>query len=134
MNRKPVPPGQLKRLPDAELEVMKAVWGCGPGASRGQLGERLEHFHWSPTTINTYLARLEEKEFLEVAHSGRGNRYTARISREDYLSFDSRAVVSRLYGSPRNFVAALARDGLKEGELEDLRRLLDDLKDGAAGE
>lgn len=38
--------------------------------------------------------------------------YTPLVSREDYLSFDSRSVLSRLYGSsPRNFVAALARGG-----------------------
>ena len=46
------------------------------------------------------------------------------------MTFDSRAVLDRLYGSPRNFVAALARKGLDEGELEDLRTLLDQLGAG----
>ena len=54
------------------------------------------------------------------------------VSREDYLSFDSRSVLSRLYGSsPRNFVAALARDGLAPGEVDELRALLDELERGA---
>ena len=92
----------MKRLPDTELEVMKALWDSGPDTPR---------------------AALER---------GRSNRYTPLVSREDYLSFDSRSVLSRLYGSsPRNFVAALARDGLAPGEVDELRALLDELERGA---
>ena len=80
-------------------------------------------------TINTYLPRLADKGFLSARRLGRSNRYTPLVSREDYLSFDSRSVLSRLYGSsPRNFVAALARDGLAPGEVDELRALLDELE------
>ena len=49
---------------------------------------------------------------MSVRREGKSNRYTPLISQEDYLAFDSRNVLSRLYGSsPRNFVAALARTG-----------------------
>ena len=83
-------------------------------------------------TINTYLTRLADKGFLSARRLGRSNRYTPLVSREDYLSFDSRSVLSRLYGSsPRNFVAALARDGLAPGEVDELRALLDELERGA---
>lgn len=72
------------------------------------------------------------KGFLSARRLGRSNRYTPLVSREDYLSFDSRSVLSRLYGSsPRNFVAALARDGLAPGEVDELRALLDELERGA---
>ena len=57
------------------------------------------------------------------------------VSREDYLAFDSRMVLSRLYGSsPRNFVAALAKGGLEQKDLEDLRDLLDELSGGESHE
>ena len=53
------------------------------------------------------------------------------MSREEYQAFDSHAVLNKLYGSsPRNFVAALARNGLKQEELDDLRSLLDELSGG----
>ena len=42
---------------------------------------------------------------------------------------DSRAVLSRLYGTPRNFLAALAREGLEHRDLEELRALLDQLEE-----
>ena len=121
-----------KRLPDAELSVMQAVWAHGGEVSRGEIEGALASHGWSINTINTYLTRLADKGFLSARRLGRSNRYTPLVSREDYLSFDSRSVLSRLYGSsPRNFVAALARDGLAPGEVDELRALLDELERGA---
>ncbi len=118
----------MKRLPDTELEVIKALWACGPDTARNDLEKELEGFGWATNTINTYLTRLVNKGFVAVEHNRGGNRYTARISKEDYLAFDSRATLSQLYGSPRNFVAALAREGMQRKELEDLRALLNELE------
>lgn len=122
----------MKRLPDTELEVMKALWASGPDTPRAVLEQNLAGFGWAANTINTYLTRLAAKGFLSVRREGRSNRYTPLVTQEDYQAFDSRSVLSRLYGSPRNFVAALARDGLEHRDLEDLRALLDEL-DGGVG-
>lgn len=117
----------MKRLPDTELEVMKALWDSGPDTPRAALERALAPHGWAANTI-----RLADKGFLSARRLGRSNRYTPLVSREDYLSFDSRSVLSRLYGSsPRNFVAALARDGLAPGEVDELRALLDELERGA---
>ncbi len=119
----------MKRLPDSELEVLKALWETGADTPRTTLDKELAHFEWAVNTINTYLTRLEKKGFIAVEHKRRGNLYTALVSREEYLAFDSRTALSQLYGSPRNFVAALARQGLQRGELEDLRALLNELEE-----
>ena len=118
----------MKRLPDTELEVIKALWDSGPQTSRMDLEEKLAPFGWAVNTINTYLTRLVNKGFISVEHKRSGNLYTPLVSREEYQAFDSRTTLSQLYGSPRNFVAALARDGLKQSELDDLRRLLNELE------
>ena len=120
----------MRRLPDAELEVMKVLWELGPDTPRSELEGGLAPFGWAANTVNTYLSRLADKGFVAVRREGRTNLYTPLVGREDYLSFDSRAVVDRLYGSPRNFVAALAREGLEAGELEELQALLEELKGG----
>ena len=120
----------MKRLPDTELEVMKALWASGPDTTRAQLEQSLEAFRWASNTINTSLTRLVEKGFVSVRREGKTNLYTPLVGREEYLAFDSRAVLDRLYGTPRNFVAALARDGLDRGELEELQALLEELKGG----
>ena len=123
----------MRRLPDTELEVMKALWASGPDTPRAALEAALAPRRWASNTINTYLTRLADKGFVAVERAGRGNRYTALVSREDYLAYDSQAVLSRLYGSsPRNFVAALARGGLKREDVAQLRELLDQLE-GAEG-
>ena len=111
----------MKRLPDTELEVMKALWDTGPDTPRSTLEERLSPFGWAANTVNTYLSRLADKGFVSVRRAGKSNLYTPLVSREEYQTFDSRTVVSRLYGTPRNFVAALAREGLQQGELEELK-------------
>lgn len=120
----------MKRLPDAELEVMKALWDTGPDTPRSALEQRLAPFGWVSNTVNTYLSRLVSKGFVSVRREGKSNLYTPLVGRDEYMMFDSRAVLERLYGSPRNFVAALARKGLDEEELEDLRTLLDQLGAG----
>lgn len=123
----------MKRLPDTELEVMKALWATGPDTSRSLLEERLAPFGWASNTVNTYLSRLAEKGFVAVRREGKSNLYTPLVDREEYQAFDSRAVLERLYGSPRNFVAALAREGMRRGELEELQALLDQLNGGQNG-
>ena len=120
----------LKRLPDAELEVMKALWKLGKQTSRVQLEEALAEYHWAANTINTYLLRLTEKGFVTSSKEGRQNLYSPAVSQADYLTLESKNTLSRLYGSPRNFVAALARDGLDRQQLDDLRALLDELEGG----
>ena len=120
----------MRRLPDTELEVMKALWASGPGTARAALEAALAPRRWASNTINTYLTRLADKGFVQVRREGKNNLYTPLVSREAYQAFDSRAVLDRLYGSPKNFVAALARDGLERGELEELQALLEELKGG----
>lgn len=79
----------MKRLPDTELEVMKALWKLGADTPRAALDQALEDFGWASNTVNTYLARLAEKGFVSVRQEGKSNRYTPLVSQEDYLAFDS---------------------------------------------
>ena len=123
----------MKRLPDAELEVMKALWAAGSDVPRAALVDSLAPFGWAANTINTYLTRLADKGFVSARREGKSNLYTPLVGQEEYQAFDSRAVLDRLYGSPRNFVAALAREGLARSELEELRTLLEQLSGGQKG-
>lgn len=86
---------------------------------------------WAANTINTYLTRLADKGFLSARRLGRSNG-TPPGQREDYLSFDSRSVLSRLYGSfPRNSWLPWPGTGWPPGEVDELRALLDELERGA---
>lgn len=68
-----------KRLPDAELAVMQAIWAVGGEVSRGDLDGALSSHGWSANTVNTYLTRLCEKDSSRAAARG-GTICTRRSS------------------------------------------------------
>ena len=55
----------LQRLPDAELEVMQALWGQKAyPVSSGELMAGLSGRHWQTATLLKLLSRLEERGFV----------------------------------------------------------------------
>lgn len=120
---------EKKRLPDAELAVMQAVWAVGGEVGRADIEGALASHGWSANTLNTYLTRLCEKVFLTSRREGRNNLYTPLVSRDRYLEFESRSVLKRLYGGLLgSFVAALnAEQPLEQREIDELRQFLDDM-------
>ena len=121
----------MRRLPDTELEVMKALWELeGRPAARAELEERLRDRGWATNTFNTYLSRLAEKGFVSCEKRGKTNYYTPQVRQADYLAFESGTVLNKVFGSSlKSFVASLARGGkLERGELDELQQYLDELK------
>ena len=115
----------IRRLPDAKLEVMQALWGCEPPAARNDVESRLQR-PLAPTTLLTLLTRLGEKGFLHIEKDGRRSLYTPLISRADYLAAQSRTFVQKVCGGSLSaFAAALCDSGLTREELEQLRDLLE---------
>lgn len=113
----------MKRLPDSELEIMMIIWDLNKPVTRVEIEEKLGgERKLSPTTILSFLSRLQEKGFLKVQKSGKNNVYLAMIEREDYMRTESRNILKRLYqNSAKNFLAALYDgDSLTEEELEEL--------------
>lgn len=118
----------IRRLPDAELAVMQALWSCSHPASRGDMEAILQETHpMAQTTLLTLLTRLGEKGFVFIDRVGRSARYTPLISREDYLASQSRRFLDQFCGgSIPAFASALCSSGLTREELEELRRLLEE--------
>ena len=117
----------IRRLPDAELEVMNAVWDCEAPVARTDIEEVLCGEHpMAATTILTLLTRLTEKGFLRAEKQGRANVYTPLIARHDYLAAQSKRFVDKLCGGSMSaFAAALCDSGLSRAEIEELRALLE---------
>lgn len=121
---------KMRRLPDTELEMMLVLWEAEEEVSRSYFDQRLKEKNWSINTINTYLSRLEKKGFLSCEKRGKMNFYRPAVGREEYLAFESRSVLDRLYGSSvKRFVTALYQDKrLDEDQLGELEELLEELK------
>lgn len=123
----------MKRLPDTELEVMKALWASERApVPRSSLEEALRDRGWATNTFNTYLSRLTEKGFVSCEKRGKTNYYTPQVRQADYLAFESGAVLNKVFGSSlKSFVASLARGGaLRDGELDELQQYPEELKRG----
>ena len=117
----------LRRLPDAELEVMQALWACRTPAARSDVEKILFQTHpMAMTTLLTLLTRLSERGFIRIEKVGRSSQYTPLVSQEDYLSAQSKRFVDKLCGgSISTFAAALCNSGLSREELAELRDMLE---------
>ena len=124
----------MKRLGDAELEIMLTIWAAGEPVGSAYVHGRLKGSRdWALPAVITALNRLMEKGFLACEKQGRNNRYRPLISEQAYKAAEGRSVIDRLYGgSFKGMVAALC-DGKSIGdkELAELRQYLDDLADEA---
>lgn len=118
----------IRRLPDAELEVMQAVWACTPPVSRAQIEQILRQSRpMAVTTLLTLLTRLAEKGFLAIEKVGRGKCYTPLISQQAYLAAQSRSFLNKLCGGNlATFATALCDSGLSKEDLAELRALLEE--------
>lgn len=66
----------LKKLGDAELELMCAVWELNRPFLRSDLNPWLDKKSWADTTVLTILSHLCSKQYLAIEKSGRSNIYT----------------------------------------------------------
>lgn len=114
------------RLPDAELEVMQALWDVAhyPAHTR-DIAARLNR-DWKAPTLIKLLSRLEERGFVRGEKQGRANLYTPLVAREAYLRTESRSFLQRLHhGSLSSLVAALYPDtALTQEDIQALERIL----------
>lgn len=117
----------IRRLPDAEQEVMQAIWACTAPVVRTDIEKILYKTHpMAMTTLLTLLTRLSEKGFITIEKNGRRSYYTPCISREDYLAAQSKSFVDKLCGgSISTFATALCSSGLTREELAELREMLE---------
>lgn len=113
----------MKRLPDSELEIMMIIWDLGKPVTRFEIEAQMDQSRkLSPTTVLSFLSRLQEKGFLDVQKSGKNNVYIALVNKENYMQAESRNILKRIYkNSAKNFIAALY-DGnsLSDEELKEL--------------
>lgn len=124
---------KTKRLGDAELEIMLAIWAEGGPVTSVQVREKLRGSRdWAMSTLMTSLARLVEKDFLRCDKTTGINLYTARIGAEDYKSQEGRSFLEKLYGNslPDMVTNLYSNNVLNASDIDELRSLLDELEGG----
>ena len=120
----------IQQMSDAELEIMKIVWGNPQGitlfpyimdelAAKGKLCQK--------NTLIVLLSRLMNKGFLSAKKIGRRNEYTTLISETEYQTAQTKNFLDKIYeGSAKGLVSNLIMgDLLTDEEYEDLKKLLE---------
>lgn len=113
----------IKRLPDAEFTVMKAIWHSKAPVTTHTIMEHLSSdISWKPQTLLTMLARLTEKGFLNSERVGRERCYTPIISEKEYLDIETGNFLQRYAG---NSLGKLVKTLYAEGDMtkEDIAEL-----------
>jgi predicted transcriptional regulator len=121
----------IKRLPDAEFEIMKVVWSHIPPVTTLQIMEKLKSDkEWKPQTVLTMLVRLIEKGFLLSERVGRERNYTPSILEQEYMQIETSEFMGRYRG---NSFGSLVKTMYDEKNLseEDIKELKDWLSERA---
>jgi BlaI family penicillinase repressor len=125
----------MRRPPvsETELEILKAIWEHGPGTVR-EINARLRPTgrRWAYTTVLTLLQRLEAKGYVASNKTGLAHVFRAVVSRDRLLRQRLKDLAQQLCeGAPAPLVLALVESQhFSEQEIEQFRRLLDELEKG----
>lgn len=115
----------MKRLPDAEFDIMKIVWANDPPITTNMIMEQLgNEKEWKAPTAISLLLRLVERGFLTTVKNGKERVYYPAISKEDYLQFETGNFMKHYHeNSFVNLVNTLyAGQNVTDTDIEDLMK------------
>lgn len=112
---------------------MMVLWEAAEPVPRSYIDEKLKgKQNWASTTVLNFLARLADKGFVLSEQQGhaRSNLYSALISEQEYLEYESSSVMGRLCSrSVKDLVANLYRNqSIDEKELDELEAFIQQTK------
>ena len=116
------------RLPEAEFDVMQAVWNGTAPMTTNYLMKAIGNARgWKAPTLISFLVRLEKRGFIVSSKKGKERFYTPVANREAYLSQVTEHFIARYHeGSFVNLLDTLYRE--KDFSTEEVDALLEWLK------
>lgn len=98
-----------KRLPDAELEIMKVIWHNECPISTSEVKRIIDeesNAARTQQTVQTLINRLIAKEYIAKGKRGKEYIYTPLVAEKDYVEFESERFLRKMHG---NSVTSLMR-------------------------
>jgi BlaI family transcriptional regulator, penicillinase repressor len=125
MNEKHVP--ELPTVSNAEWEIMKVLWDCGPLAARDIYAKLPKQREWAYKTAKTLLARLVAKGALTYEQIGNSYLYRVCCTRDQVTRQEVRSFVDRvLEGSLGPIVAHFAEErSLTDNDIDELKKIIE---------
>jgi len=121
----------MKKLPDAEFDIMQLVWSNEPPITTSEIMKLLGlEREWKIQTVVSLMLRLTEKGFLRSEKHGKERTYFPAISKEDYLKFETDSFLGRFHNNSfLNLVTTVYDDeSLSDDDIDELLKLTKELK------
>jgi BlaI family penicillinase repressor len=114
------------KISSAEWEVMNVVWDRAPLTAAEVFAALPGDHGWKQKTVNTFLARLDEKGVLKVAKRDGVNVYAARLRREDCVAAESENFLQRVFQGAAGplLLHFCEQQDLSAEEIAELQKLL----------
>ena len=116
-----------EKLPDAELDVMLALWRYTRPVRTSQILQDVRGIRsWTLSTLKVLLGRLADKGFVEVTRQGRFTLYQALIQETEYRRQETQGLLKKYYqNSVKSMIAALVEEEkLSDEDLSELEELI----------
>lgn len=118
-------------ISEAEAVVMEVLWRQAPRSAEEILAELGPRQGWQEGTVKSLLNRLLKKKAVKAERDGRRYLYAPRLTREQYVSQESKGLIDRLFdGRIAPLVAHFSEQRkLSRKDVAELRKLLDEMDD-----
>lgn len=118
-------------ISEAEAVVMDVLWRQAPRSAEEILAELGPVQGWQEGTVKSLLNRLLKKKAVKAERDGRRYLYAPRLTREQYVSQESKGLIDRLFdGRIAPLVAHFSEQRkLSRRDVAELRKLLEELDD-----
>ncbi|MFC4762406.1 BlaI/MecI/CopY family transcriptional regulator [Dyella koreensis] len=118
-------------ISEAESVVMEVLWRQAPRSAEEILAEVGPQQGWQEGTVKSLLNRLLKKKAVKAEREGRRYLYMPKLTREQYVSQESKGLLDRLFdGRIAPLVAHFSEQRkLSRKDVADLKKLLEELGD-----
>lgn len=117
----------MKKIPDAEFEVMKTIWENEPPVTTNILMDQLGNRKgWKLQTLVVLLLRLVDRGFLRSEKDGKERTYYPLVNKEKYLEFETSSFIDRFHDHSIVSLVNTLYDGkkLNASDLDELSKWL----------
>lgn len=113
----------LKKLPDAEFDIMKVIWANEPPMTTNAIMKQLSK-DWKAQTLISLLLRLVERGFLRTEKNGKERTYFPIVEREDYLQFETGNFMKQYHDSSFLKLVSTLYDGkaMTDADMDELAK------------
>lgn len=121
----------MPQISDSEWKVMKVLWLNSPTTANEVLENLAKSTNWKSTTVKTLLSRLVKKGAVGFEKRNRTYYYYPLVTEDECVKAESKSFLKRVYGGAlKSMIASfLEIQDLSEGDIEDLKSILDEKKE-----